>query len=281
MSVRVISAEKITEILKDLCMDTNYTLSRDLLAALNKAIKTEESQLAKRVLNELMENASIAEKEQVPLCQDCGTCVVFLDIGQDVHITGGDLRHAINSGIKQGYEEGYLRKSICDPLTRRNTGDNTPAIIHLNVVPGNNIIITLVPKGGGSENMSRIKMLTPASGINGITEFVIDTVREAGPNPCPPVIIGIGIGGNFERSAFLAKKALLREIGNRNLNMELAELEGEILTAVNKLGIGPMGYGGRTTCLDVFIEMEPCHIASLPVALNINCHSARHKQVII
>jgi fumarate hydratase subunit alpha len=281
MKIKKISTEKIIETIKNLCMETNFNLGRDVLNAFDKAIETEVSPLAKGIFTEIKENAKISGEDQVPLCQDCGTAVVFIDIGQDVHITGGDLREAVNAGVRLGYENGYLRKSVCHPLSRKNTGDNTPAIIHYEIVPGNNLKITLAPKGGGSENMSRIKMLTPASGIEGIKEFVINTVKEAGGNPCPPVILGIGIGGNFERSALLAKRALLREIGTRNQDRELAKIEEDILESVNRLGIGPMGYGGSNTCLDVFIEMEPCHIASLPAAVNINCHSARHKQAIL
>jgi len=206
---------------------------------------------------------------------------VFIEIGQDVHITGGDLKEAINEGVRQGYMEGYLRKSACHPITRKNTGDNTPAILHLQIVPGDKMKIIFAPKGGGSENMSRVDMLTPAVGIEGIKDFVVKRVKESGSNPCPPTIIGIGVGGTFERSAILAKKALLRNIGDRNPDLELAKIEGEILASINKLGIGPMGYGGDTTSLDVFLEIEPCHIASLPVAVNIQCHAARHKEAVI
>jgi fumarate hydratase subunit alpha len=206
---------------------------------------------------------------------------VFTEIGQDVHITGDDLREAINQGVRQGYMEGYLRKSTCHPLTRKNTGDNTPAIIHLQIVPGDKMKIILAPKGGGSENMSRVDMLTPAVGVEGVKDFVIKRVKESGSNPCPPTIVGIGVGGTFERSAILAKKTLLRNIGERNPDPELAKIEEEILARINRLGIGPMGYGGNTTSLDVFLEIEPCHIASLPVAVNIQCHAARHKETVI
>jgi fumarate hydratase subunit alpha len=279
--MREISADKITKIIRDLCIDANYNLGGNILDAFNRAIDKEESPVAVRILNELIENAGISLNEQMPLCQDCGIAVFFIELGQDVHITGGNIRDAVNEGVRQGYKDGYLRKSLCHPLTRKNTGDNTPAVIHFDIVPGDKIKIIIVPKGGGSENMSRVTMLTPAEGIDGVKNFVINRVKEAGANPCPPVIIGIGIGGTFERSAYLAKKALHREIGNRNEDTIIAKIESEILEAVNALGIGPMGYGGSTTCLDVFIEMEPCHIASLPVAVNINCHSARHKEAII
>jgi fumarate hydratase subunit alpha len=217
----------------------------------------------------------------MPLCQDCGIAVIFIEIGQDVHVTGGNLREAINEGVRQGYKDGYLRKSLCHPISRKNTQDNTPAVIHFDIVPGDKIKISIAPKGGGSENMSRVSMLSPSEGIPGIKKFVIDTVEKAGGNPCPPIIVGIGVGGTLERSTILAKRALIRELGNRNQDLELAKLENEILENINKLGIGPMGYGGSTTCLDVFLEIEPCHIASLPVAVNINCHSARHKEAVI
>jgi fumarate hydratase subunit alpha len=279
--MREISIEKIISAVRILCIEANYNLENDVLSAFKYAKEKEESQYAKTVFEELIDNASIAKENQVPLCQDCGLSVFFIDIGQDVHIAGGDLKNAVNEGVRLGYKDGYLRKSSCDPFTRKNTGDNTPAIVHFDIVPGDKIKIIIMPKGGGSENMSRIAMLTPAEGINGIKKFVTDSVKNAGANPCPPTIIGIGIGGTFERAAILSKKALFRKIGTRNPDPELAKAEIEILEAVNKLGIGPMGYGGSTTSLDVFILAEPCHIASLPVAVNINCHSARHKEVII
>ncbi|MBW1690157.1 MAG: fumarate hydratase [Deltaproteobacteria bacterium] len=260
---RQISVDEITSVVKQLCIDANYNLVEDVLSALDKAIEEEESPTAREVLKELIENATIAQQEKVPICQDCGLAVIFAEIGQDVHFTGGDLKEAINEGIRQGYNDGYLRKSACHPITRKNTGDNTPAIIHLDIVPGDRVKITVAPKGGGSENMSRVTMLTPAVGMEGIAEFVVNRVREAGSNPCPPTIIGIGVGGTFERSAILAKKALLRSLGQRNPDPELAKIEEDILARIKKLGIGPMGYGGTTTSLDVFLEMEPCHIASL------------------
>jgi fumarate hydratase subunit alpha len=279
--MREISAQEITKVVKDLCIDANYNLGEDVLSAFKRAIKTEESSTGKAVLKELLENARIAREEKVPICQDCGLAVVFLEIGQDVHITGGDLKEAINKGVRQGYGQGYLRKSACNPITRKNTGDNTPAIIHLDIVPGDTLKITVVPKGGGSENMSTVTMLTPAAGMEGIKDFVVQRVKESGSNPCPPTIIGIGVGGTFERSAILAKKALLRSLGQRNPDPELAKIEEEILVQIKNLGIGPMGYGGTTTSLDVFLEMEPCHIASLPVAVNVQCHAARHKEAVI
>ena len=279
--IREISTREIIKVVKNLCIDANYNLGDDVLLAFNHAIEKEDSGTGREVLKELIENARIAREEKVPMCQDCGLAVVFIEIGQDVHIIGGDLGEAINEGVRQGYMEGYLRKSACHPVTRKNTGDNTPAIIHLEIVPGDKIKIILAPKGGGSENMSRVDMLTPAAGIEGIKDFVVKRVKESGSNPCPPTIIGIGVGGTFERSAILAKKALLRKIGTRNPDPELAKIEEEILTRINGLGIGPMGYGGNTTSLDVFLEIEPCHIASLPVAVNIQCHAARHKEAVI
>ncbi len=279
--IREISTREIIKVVKILCIDANYNLGDDVLLAFNHAIEREDSGTGREVLKELIENARIAREEKVPMCQDCGLAVVFIEIGQDVHITGGDLGDAINEGVRQGYMEGYLRKSACHPFTRKNTGDNTPAIMHLQIVPGDKIKIIFAPKGGGSENMSRVDMLTPAAGIEGIKDFVVKRVKESGSNPCPPTIIGIGVGGTFERSAILAKKALLRKIGNRNPDPELAKIEEEILTRINRLGIGPMGYGGNTTSLDVFLKIEPCHIASLPVAVNIQCHAARHKEAVI
>ena len=279
--IREISSKKIIEVVRDLCIDANYNLGDDVLRAFDKAIEAEESATGIEVLKELKENARIAREEKAPICQDCGLAVVFIEIGQDVHIKGGDLKEAINEGVRQGYKDGYLRKSACHPLTRKNTGDNTPAIIHIQIVPGDKIKIVFAPKGGGAENMSRVTMLTPAVGIEGVKDFVVNRVKESGSNPCPPTVIGVGVGGTFERSAILAKKAILRDIGNRNPDPELATIEEEILTRINRLGIGPMGYGGNTTSLDVFLEIEPCHIASLPVAVNIQCHAGRHKEAII
>jgi fumarate hydratase subunit alpha len=279
--IREISSKKIIEVVRDLCIDANYNLGDDVLRAFDRAIEAEESATGIEVLKELKENARIAREEKAPICQDCGLAVLFIEIGQDVHITGGDLKEAINEGVRQGYKDGYLRKSACHPLTRKNTGDNTPAIIHIQIVPGDKMKIAFAPKGGGAENMSRVTMLTPAVGIEGVKDFVVNRVKESGSNPCPPTVIGVGVGGTFERSAILAKKAILRDIGNRNPDPELATIEEEILTRINRLGIGPMGYGGNITSLDVFLEIEPCHIASLPVAVNIQCHAARHKEAII
>jgi fumarate hydratase subunit alpha len=279
--IRDISTQEIIKVVRTLCIEANYNLGDDVLHAFKEALEKEDSGTAREVLKELIENAKIAREEKVPMCQDCGLAVVFMEIGQDVHITGDDLVEAINEGVRQGYMEGYLRRSVCHPFTRKNTGDNTPAIIHLQIVPGDKMRIILAPKGGGSENMSRVDMLTPAVGIEGVIEFVVKRVKESGSNPCPPTIVGIGVGGTFERSAILAKKTLLRNVGERNPDPELAKLEEEILARINRLGIGPMGYGGNTTSLDVFLEIEPCHIASLPVAVNIQCHAARHKEAVI
>jgi fumarate hydratase subunit alpha len=279
--IREIPAQEITTVVRDLCIDANCNLGNDVLQAFDRAIEHDTSETAREVLKELKENAQIARDEKAPLCQDTGLAVVFIELGQDVHVIDGDLNEAINEGVRQGYNDGYLRKSACDPITRKNTGDNTPAIIHLEIVPGDKIKIIVAPKGGGSENMSRVNMLTPAAGIEGIKDFVVKRVQESGSNPCPPTIIGIGVGGTFERSALLAKKALLRPLGQRNPRPELAEIEEEILSRINLLGIGAMGYGGNTTSLDVFLEMEPCHIASLPIAVNVQCHSARHKEAVI
>lgn len=279
--MRQIDVGEITKAVKEAAIAANYDLGEDLLTALKKGEAEEESPSGREVFRQLLENARIAGSEHVPLCQDCGLTVIFVELGQEVQITGGDFQEAIQEGVRQGYKEGFLRKSLCHPLTRANTGDNTPAVIHTEIVPGDKLKITVVPKGGGSENMSRVFMLKPAEGMAGIIEKVLTTVREAGPNPCPPIIVGVGIGGTFERAALLAKKALLREVGSTNPDPELAALEQGLLTAVNDLGIGPQGLGGRITALAVHVVMQPCHIASLPVAVNIQCHAARHKEVIL
>jgi len=279
--MRVVNAQEITSVVRDLFIDANYNLGEDVLAAFDRGIINDESPVAKVVLQELKENARIARDEQSPLCQDTGLAVLFVEIGQDVHVEGGDFRQAINDGVIQGYRDGYLRKSTCDPFSRANTKNNTPAVIHFDIVPGDKIRIMAVPKGGGAENMSCVHMLAPSAGIEGIKTCIINRMKEAGSNPCPPTIIGVGIGGNFERSAILAKKALLRKIGQRNPDMEIAKIEVEVLERINKLGIGPMGYGGNTTALDVFFEVEPCHIASLPLAINVQCHASRHKEAVV
>ena len=279
--MREVKAEQIARAVRDLFIDANCNLGEDVLAAFDRAIEKDESPVAKEVLKELKENARIARDEQSPICQDTGLAVLFVEIGQDVHIVGGDLKAAINDGVKKGYGDGYLRKSACHPFTRANTKDNTPAVIHFDIVPGDRIRIIAVPKGGGAENMSRVDMLSPSAGLEGIKDFVVKRIEASGSNPCPPTVVGVGIGGTFERSALLAKKALTRKIGERNADPELAKVEVEVLARINKLGIGPMGYGGNTTSLDVFFEVEPCHIASLPVAVNVQCHAARHKETVI
>jgi fumarate hydratase subunit alpha len=279
--MREVQAAEITKAVRDLFIDANCNLGDDVLAAFDRAIEKDESPVAIEVLKELKENARIARDEQSPICQDTGLAVLFVEIGQDVHIDGGDLKTAINEGVKNGYREGYLRKSACHPFTRANTKDNTPAVIHFDIVPGDRVRIIAVPKGGGAENMSRVDMLSPSAGLEGIKDFVVKRLEASGSNPCPPTVVGVGIGGTFERSALLAKKALVRKIGERNADPELAKVEMEVLERINKLGIGPMGYGGNTTSLDVFFEVEPCHIASLPVAVNVQCHATRHKEAVI
>lgn len=277
--MREIHVDAIAKAVKDLCIRANTELGQDVLNAFQQAIETEESPTGRDILKHLLVNAQIAREEKIPMCQDTGLAVVFVELGQDVHITGGSLKDAIEEGVRQGYQEGYLRKSACHPFTRQNTGDNTPAIIHVELAPGDGLKLTLAPKGGGSENMSRVMMLTPAVGIQGIKDYVIQRVKEMGSNPCPPTIVGVGIGGTFEVAALLAKKALLRELGSVNSDPELAALEKEWLEEINRLGIGPQGLGGRTTSLAVHIKMMPCHIASLPVGVNIQCHAARHKEI--
>ncbi len=279
--MREISAQRVTEVVSQLFMEANTDLGEDVLRALQKAREQEESPAAREVLEEILENARIAKEEQVPMCQDTGLAVVFVELGQDVHLTGGYLYEAIQEGVRRGYKQGYLRKSACHPFSRINTGDNTPAIIHLDLVPGDRLRILAVPKGGGSENMSRVMMLTPSVGKAGIMDYVVERVKESSSNPCPPVIVGVGIGGTFEKAAILAKRALLRPLGSPNPDPELNQMESELLKRINDLGIGPQGYGGRTTALGVFIEMVPCHIASLPVAVNLQCHASRHKEAII
>jgi fumarate hydratase subunit alpha len=279
--MREIGFEKIVETVSRLFIEANTELGEDVLDAIRKAKDMEESPTGKEVLAELLENARIAKEEQVPMCQDTGLAVVFVEMGQDVHIVGGHLYEAIQEGVRRGYRDGYLRKSACHPFTRANTGDNTPAIIHMELVPGDRLKIIAMPKGGGSENMSAVTMLTPSVGKPGIMDYVVKRVKEAGSNPCPPVIVGVGIGGTLEKAAILAKRALLRRLGSSNPDPELDQMERELLERINDLGIGPQGYGGRITALGVFIEMMPCHIASLPVAVNIQCHAARHKEAVL
>ncbi len=279
--MREINAKQITETVKKLCIDANLNLGEDVLAAFDRGEQMEESPVGKEIFQQLKENARIAREEKVAMCQDTGLAVVFVEMGQDVHISGGDFNQAIHEGVRQGYQEGYLRKSACNCFSRANTKDNTPAVIHLEMVPGEKIKITVAPKGGGSENMSTVNMLTPSEGIEGIKKRVVDWVKQAGSNPCPPIVVGVGIGGTFERTALLAKRALLRPLGQKNLDPQIAALEEELLTRINNLGIGPQGLGGRITALAVHVEMIPCHIASFPMAVNINCHAHRHKEAVI
>ncbi len=276
--MRSIHVDDIVRTVRDLAIRANTELGEDVVRAFEAALEKEESPTGRDILKRLIENAQIAREEKIPMCQDTGFAVVFVELGQEVHIVGGALREAIEEGVRQGYRDGYLRKSICHPFTRQNTGDNTPAIIHIDLQPGDHFRLILAPKGGGSENMSRVTMLTPAVGVQGVKDFVVQRVKESGPNPCPPTIVGVGIGGTFERAALLAKKALLRPLGSLNPDPELQALEKDWLEAINRLGIGPQGLGGRITSLAVHISMMPCHIASLPVAVNIQCHAARHKQ---
>lgn len=280
--MREIHVEEIISAVKELCIDANYNLSPDIKKAFKSFKEKEKSPLGSGILDILLENSEIASSEKMPMCQDTGMAIVFLEIGQDVHIVGGLLEDAVNEGVRQGYSEGYLRKSVVsDPLERINTGDNTPAIIHYSIVSGDKINVTVAPKGFGSENMSQIKMLKPSEGIDGVKDFILNVVKEAGPNPCPPMIVGVGIGGSFEKSALLAKKALLRPINKENKNNFYEELENEMLDKINKLGIGPQGFGGYTTALGVNIEVFPTHIAGLPVAVNISCHATRHSSFTI
>jgi len=278
--MREIPAERITEAVRQLCIEANTELGQDVLAACAEARKHEPSPAGVDVLDQIEENARIARETKLPLCQDTGFAVFFVELGQEVRLTGGTLAEAINEGVRQGYKEGYLRKSIvADPFDRKNTGDNTPAVIHLDLVAGERMRVVFAPKGGGSENMSRLGMLKPAQGREGVKQFVVDTVSRAGPDPCPPLVVGVGLGGTFEVAATIAKRSLLRPVGHPNPDLELAKLERDIFQEVNALGIGPQGFGGKTTALAVHVESHPCHIASLPVAVNIQCHSARHKEV--
>lgn len=278
--MREINVSTITSAIKELCINANYYLDQDIRDRLKEAQDKETFPIAKEMLTKIMINADIAKNEQMPMCQDTGMACVFVELGQEVHIAGGSLEEAIHEGVRQGYTEGYLRKSVVkDPLDRVNTKDNTPAIIYYNIVPGDKLKITVAPKGFGSENMSRIKMLKPADGVEGVKEFIIETVKKAGPNPCPPIVVGVGIGGTFDRAANLAKKALIRPTAERNANPMYADLEAELLEKINALGIGPQGFGGKTTALAVNIEYYPTHIAGLPVAVNINCHATRHAEV--
>lgn len=280
--VRTIETSEITRNIKEMCIKANHYLSGDMDDAMKQAVNTEKSPLGKKILNQLQENLEIADKEFIPICQDTGMAVVFIEIGQEVHFVGDLLENAINEGVKEGYTEGYLRKSVVkDPLIRENTKDNTPAVIHYSIVPGDKVKITLAPKGFGSENMSRIFMLKPADGIEGVKNAILTAVKDAGPNACPPMVVGVGIGGTFEKCAILAKKALTRNINENSDIPYVADLEKEMLEKINGLGIGPGGLGGTTTALAVNINTYPTHIAGLPVAVNICCHVNRHVTVII
>lgn len=277
ISMRELDVSVITENICDMCIEANHFLSDDMKKVFNEAVETEESPLGKQVLSQLKENLQIAGDEMIPICQDTGMAVVFIDIGQDVHLVGGDLTSAINEGVRRGYTQGYLRKSVvADPIFRENTKDNTPAVIHYSIVAGENVSITVAPKGFGSENMSRVFMLKPADGIEGVKEAILTAVRDAGPNACPPMVVGVGIGGTFEKCAYLAKKALTRNLDEKPEAEYVQELEKEMLSKINRLGIGPGGLGGTKTALAVNIETYPTHIAGLPVAVNICCHVNRH-----
>ena len=276
--MRIIPAADVIEAVATMCMESNVELPADVWAKFRECADREEVPSAKEIFRQLLENADLAKETRLPLCQDTGLAVLFVEMGEDCRVEGG-LRAAVDEGVRKGYKDGYLRKSACDPFTRKNTGDNTPAIIHIDLVPGDRLKIAFMAKGGGSENMSRVTFLSPAQGWPGIKEFVVRRVAEAGPNPCPPTVIGVGIGGNAELSAIIAKKALLRELDDVHPDPDIAAKEKELLEAINELGIGPMGLGGKTTSLGVKIAVAPCHLASLPLAVNVQCHSSRHREV--
>jgi fumarate hydratase subunit alpha len=280
--MREITTKQITDTVKKLCVEANITLNKDLKQALAHAYESETSILGKEIIKQLIENYHIAENERIPVCQDTGIAVIFIELGQDIHITGCHIYDAVNEGVRRGYTEGLLRKSVVsDPLLRKNTGDNTPAVIHTDIVPGETLKITVLPKGGGSENTSSLKIFPPATDVKTIKEFIVSTVKKAGANPCPPIVVGVGIGGTFESVTELAKKSLLRLLGSHHPDKYYADLEIELLTQINKTGIGPQGLGGKITALAVFIETHPCHITSLPVAVNIQCHACRHATAIL
>lgn len=280
--MREIKASTITDVIERLCMEANQVLPQDIKDAISTCRSQEDGDIACGILDNIIENYQIAENEQVPICQDTGMACVFLEIGQDVHITDGDLTEAVNEGVRRGYTNGYLRKSVVkDPVRRGNTGDNTPAMLYTEIVPGEQIKVTVGPKGFGSENMSAIRMFKPSAGIQGIKDFIIETVETAGPNPCPPMVVGVGIGGTFDKAALLAKKALMRPVDTSNPDPYYADLEKEMLQKINELGIGPQGFGGRTTAIGLNIETMPTHIAGMPCAINISCHVTRHKTEVI
>ena len=277
--MRTISAQTVIDTVANMCIKANRELPEDVLRCFKNRMAEEQNPAAREVFRQLLENAELSEKTGLPLCQDCGLAVFFVEMGEDVRVEGMGLREAITAGMVKGYKDGYLRKSSCDPFTRANTGDNTPAVIHLDLVPGDRLKISMMAKGGGAENMSRVMMFAPAAGWKGLREFIINRVAEAGPNPCPPVVVGVGIGGDFELAAINAKKALLRKIDDTHPDPVVAKLEADLFESINKLNVGPMGLGGKTTCLGVKMIVAPCHIASLPLAVNIQCHSSRHKEV--
>lgn len=280
--MREISVNKIRDSVRELCISSNYYIGSDVKDSLINYRDRESYPIAKEVLGKIVENADISKNENMPMCQDTGMACIFLEVGQDVHFIDGDIEEAINEGVRRGYEEGYLRKSVVkDPIDRVNTKDNTPAVIYYNLVKGDKVKVTVAPKGFGSENMSKIAMLKPSDGLEGVKKFILKTVEEAGPNPCPPMIIGVGIGGTFDKAAYLSKKALLRPINEENKNEFYAQLEKDLLKDINSLGIGPQGFGGLTTALGINIEVYPTHIAGLPVAVNISCHATRHKEAVI
>ncbi|MGK0466094.1 fumarate hydratase [Clostridium sp.] len=280
--MRKVDVKEIVNALKDMSIKTNFYVGEDVLCAFDESLKTETSPVGKEIINNLIENANIAKNDQVPICQDTGMAIVFMEVGQEVELINGNITEAINEGVRRGYKEGYLRKSVVeDPLLRKNTGDNTPAVIYYDIVPGDKVKVTLAPKGFGSENMSRLKMLKPSDGLNGVLDFVVEAVSLAGPNPCPPIVVGVGIGGTSDKAMYLAKKALTRNIGSHNETEHLKEIELTLLRKINELGIGPQGLGGNTTALAVNVEAFATHIAGLPVAVNINCHVARHAVTII
>ena len=280
--MREINAAVITDVIQRLCIEANQVLPEDVKQAIGQCRACEDGEIACKILDDIIENYKIAENEQVPICQDTGMACVFLEIGQDVHITGGDLTEAVNEGVRRGYEKGYLRKSVVkDPVRRGNTGDNTPAMLYTEIVPGEQIRVTVGPKGFGSENMSAIRMFKPSAGLQGIKDFILETVEAAGPNPCPPMVVGVGIGGTFDKAALLAKKALMRSVDSENSDPFYADLEKEMLEKINELGIGPQGFGGKTTAIGLNIETMPTHIAGMPCAINISCHVTRHKTEVI
>lgn len=280
--MKEIDVAKVIDEVEKMCLKANYFLNPDISSRLEEAKENDPSELSRNILGILLKNADIAAEEHMPMCQDTGMAILFVSLGQEIHITGGALTEAINEGVRRGYEKGYLRKSVVqDPIRRVNTKDNTPAIIHYEVVPGDQLVLELAPKGFGSENMSKLAMLKPSDGMEGVREFVLKTVKEAGPNPCPPIVVGVGIGGSFEKCALLAKKALLRPLNERHPDPYYAELENELLAEINRLGIGPQGFGGQTTALGVNVEVYATHIAGLPVAVNISCHATRHSIAVL